>query len=206
MKTHLSPPPAVEAHRRWPLPLRIAIAVLGVVVVALAVLLVRGPQAPPSLSAVTSPPATASPSAAGPEADNAAAAATFSTQSAEAAYAAIQEQRDEAYRRVDPAMLRAIYAPSCPCLAQDLRDLDRQRREGYHFDGPSAQVRNVRAVLDRSARTAVVVAEVNYGASRYVDANDNVRFVEKNRGWQTARTILTWDGRRWRVAQIVNLA
>ena len=177
------------------------------VVVTLAVLLVRGPQAPPSLSAVTSPPATASPSAAaGPSAGNAAAAATFSAQSAEAAYAAIQEQRDEAYRRVDPAMLRAIYAPSCSCLAQDLRDLDRQRRGGYHFDGPSAQVRNARAVLDRSARTAVVVAEVNYGASRYVDANDNVRFVEKNRGWQTARTILTWDGRRWRVAQIVNLA
>jgi hypothetical protein len=203
MKTQLPPPSAPARRPRWSAPLVVTAVVLGTAAVVLVLLLLRATQ-PPSLSSIT-PPSPAAPVASNPSEGPGASQGAFSTDAAEAAYITIQRQRDEAYRRVDSAILRSIYAPDCVCLDVDLRDLDRQRRGGYHFDGPAAQVRNVRVTLDQPQRTALVVAEVNYGASRYVDNNGNVRFVERNQGWQTAQTILTWDGRRWRVAQVVSL-
>jgi hypothetical protein len=203
MKTRLPPPSATGRRRRWPASLVAAAVVLAVAAVVLALLLLRPTQLPSRSTATPSPAAPAASAPSSPGRGDAPPA--FSTDAAGAAYLAIQRRRDEAYRRADPAILRAIYAPGCACLDLDQRDLDRQRRGRYRFDGPGAQVRNVRVTLDQARRTALIVAEVNYGASRYVDTNGNVRFVERDRGWQTAQTILTWDGRRWRVAQVVSL-
>lgn len=201
MKTELSPPTATR-RQRWPVPLLVVAVVLVVAAVVLGLLLLRAAQ-PPSAGSSPRPAASVAPTPS--TAPRGTSGPAFSARSAQAAYLAIQRQRDEAYRRIAPAILRSIYAPDCSCLALDLRDLDQQRRGGYHFDGPNAKVRNVRVTLDQSTQTALIVAEVNYGASRYVDTNGNLRFVERNRGWQAAQTILAWDGHRWRVAQVVSL-
>jgi len=205
VRTQLPPPSATGTRRRRPvLPLATA-AALAVVAVGLGVLLVRGgggadkQHAPP----VPGWPAGAAPA---PTATTSAAGQGFSADGATRAYVAIQRRRDQAYADADDAILRAIYTPSCACLTQDLGDLALERRNGYRFAGPATRVRNVRVgSLDAAARTALVVAEVNYGAARYTDSGGNLRFVEKDQGWQTAQTLLGWDGRRWRVQAVVAL-
>ncbi len=195
-----SPPLPTGSRRRWPVALLLVAIALAVAAIAAFLLLRDSP--PPGSSAATvaptstlAPPATTRPAGQG-----------FSKDAAAAAYAAIQKRRDEAYAKVDESILRAIYAPSCACLARDLQDLNLQRRNGYHFAGPPTRVRRVRVTsLDPAAKTAFVVAEVNYGAARYTDSSGNLRYVEKDKGWQTAQTILVWDGRRWRVAAVVDL-
>ncbi len=204
MRTQLPPLSATGTRRRRPvLPLATA-AALAVVAVGLGVLLVRGGGGVPPTPPAPGRPAGAAPA---PTATTARAAGQgFSAVGATRAYVAIQRRRDQAYTNADDAILRAIYTPSCTCLTRDLGDLALERRNGYRFAGPATRVRNVRVrSLDAAARTALVVAEVNYGAARYTDSGGNLRFVEKDQGWQTAQTLLGWDGRRWRVQAVVAL-
>jgi hypothetical protein len=203
VRTQLPPLSATGTRRRRPvLPLATA-AALAVVAVGLGVLLVRGGGGAPPTPPAPGRPAGAAPA---PTATTSAAGQGFSADGATRAYVAIQRRRDQAYANADDAILRAIYTPSCPCLTQDLGDLALERRNGYRFAGPATRVRNVRVrSLDAAARTALVVAEVNYGAARYTDSGGNLRFVEKDQGWQTAQTLLGWDGRRWRVQAVVAL-
>jgi hypothetical protein len=127
----------------------------------------------------------------------------FTAASAKAAFVAIQRRRGEAFVKVDPSVLAAIYTPTCGCLTDDQRSLQAERAGGYHLEQASFKVLSLKVLsLDRGTKSAALLATVDYGAGRYVDASGNLRYLEKGRGPQSFRAILAWDGRRWRVAEV----
>jgi hypothetical protein len=180
----------------------VAVLVLVALAVALAGALLRGPaeQPAPALEQRQAPTVTAGATApAQPDASQ----QPFTAASAEAAFVAIQERRGEAFVKVDPSILSTIYTPTCQCLAEDQRSLQMERQRGYHLEQADFKVLSVKVVsLDRSTKSASLQATMRFGAGRYVDAQGNLRYVERARGPQTFRTILAWGGGRWRVAEV----
>jgi hypothetical protein len=202
MKTQdlLESPQTARPRRGRAIGWTIAVILLAVIV-TLAGALLRGPDEQPA-PAVDQGQASASstPAAA---AQGRSSQQQFTAASAKTAFLAIQRRRGEAFVKVDPTILATIYTPTCGCLTDDQRSLQAERNGGYHLEQATFKVLSLKVVsLDRTAKTAALLATVDYGAGRYVDANGDLRYLEKGRGPQSFRTLLAWDGRRWRVAEV----
>jgi hypothetical protein len=178
------------------------VLVLVALVVALAGALFRGPGEQPAPAVEQQRPAPAPAGAVTPGQPDVS-QAQFTVAAAKAAFVVIQERRGEAFVKVDPSILPTIYTPTCQCLAEDQRSLQKERQAGYHLEEATFKILSLRVVsLDRSTKSASLQATMSFGAGRYVDVNGDVRYVEKARGPQTFRTILAWSDGRWRVAEV----
>jgi hypothetical protein len=175
--------------------------ILLAVIVTLAGALLRGPAEQPAPAVDQGQASASSTPAAEPQGRSS--QQQFTAASAKTAFLAIQRRRGEAFVKVDPTILPTIYTKTCRCLTDDQRSLQAERSGGYHLERAAFKVLSLKVgSLDRTAKTAALLATVDYGASRYVDANGDLRYLEKGRGPQTFHTILAWDGRRWRVAEV----
>jgi hypothetical protein len=70
----------------------------------------------------------------------------------------ILAKRDEAYRRRDPAMLKAIYTVDCPCLQSDSNAINELLNKDYVWVGGETSIR-VRRTEQVSSRLWLIIAD-----------------------------------------------
>jgi hypothetical protein len=127
--------------------------VIGVVLVS--VLLGRSDSEEPTTPASDSPATSAAPMTTGPN---------LETELIERLQGILAE-RDEAYRRRDPAMLKTIYTVDCPCLESDSNAIKELLSKDYVWVGGETSIR-VRRTEQVSSRLWLIIADFDSSTLR----------------------------------------
>jgi hypothetical protein len=173
---------------------------LAAAAVVLAALLLRSP-APPNAVTATTP--QAAPSTATPTTTP---TASFTPQSAVAAYRLMSEVRIQALQTANISELRKLYAPNCTCLMRDESIIRSLRQNGQFLKGSPLVINHVTVQeFEPRTKTAVLRVEAFARDAEFVNKNGRLVDTEKGAGVQRYQVNLEWSGRTWLVSAIFAL-